>query len=83
MKSSEHNGSSYQVIVRGELRPAVLAFCTRPPTRNETSGVFQLRLPDGEGIADVVATLQEAGLTILSVRQVAPEEAWADASISA
>jgi len=83
MNSSECNRSSYQVVVRGELGPAVLAFCTRPPTHNETSGVFQLRVRDGQGIADLAATVEAAGLTILSIRQVTEAETWPPASLSA
>jgi|tagenome__1003787_1003787.scaffolds.fasta_scaffold20941450_3 hypothetical protein len=80
MNTSEGNGSSYQVVILGELRPAVLAFCTRPPADHQTSGVFQLRLRDGQGIADLAATLHAAALTILSIRQVTPAEVWAPAA---
>jgi hypothetical protein len=79
MKISESHGSSYQVVVLGELGPAILAFCAHPPAHNETSGVFQLRVRDGEGIADLVARLEAAGLMILSIRQVTQDEVWAPA----
>jgi hypothetical protein len=77
MRVSECRSSSYEVVVLGELGAPVLAFCTRPPTHNETSGVFQLRVGGGQGIADVAATLQAAGLKILSIRRVSEREAWA------
>ena len=83
MKFSERHGSSYQVLIIGELQPAVLAFCAGPPTHNETSGVFQLQVRDGQGIADLVATLQAAGLMILSIRRVTQREAWAPADVPA
>ncbi|HET6294244.1 MAG TPA: hypothetical protein VFG33_12740 [Kribbella sp.] len=83
MSTSECHQSSYQVVVLGELRPAVLAFCAQPPTLNETCGVFQVRVNDGEGVADLAAMLQAAGLVILSIRQVHESEAWAGASLSA
>lgn len=83
MSASECHNSSYQVVVLGELRPAVLAFCARPPTHNETSHVFQLRVGDGQGIAELAATLEAAGLMILSIRQVTQREAWGAASLSA
>jgi hypothetical protein len=83
MSASECHQSSYQVVVLGELRPAVLAFCAQPPTHNETSGVFQLRVHDGEGIADLAARLQAAGLMILSIRQVRQSEEWAGERLSA
>jgi len=83
MRTSEGCRSSYQVVVLGELGPAVLAFCVRPPAYDETSGVFQVRLHDGQGIADLVALLQAVGLSILSIREVSPRETWTAASIPA
>jgi hypothetical protein len=83
MRASECHTSSYHVIVLGELRPAVLAFCTRPPAHNETSSVFQLRVREGQGIAELVAMLQAAGVMILSIRQVTPPEVWGSACLSA
>jgi len=47
----------------------VLAFCALP-AHYELSGVFQLRVGDGDGIEDLAATLQKAGLMILSIRRV-------------
>ena len=83
MRTSEVHKSSYEVVVLGELGPAVLAFCARPPTHSETSRAFQLRLHDGQNIADLAAMLQSAGLVILSIRLVPPRETWVDASVSA
>jgi len=82
MRVGEDLRSSYQVVVRGELLPAILAFCAQPPAHSETSGVFRLRVRDGQGIADIVATLEAAGLMILSIRQVTQREAWAATSLS-
>jgi hypothetical protein len=70
MTTLEHHDSSYQVVVLGELAPAVLAFCARLPAHNETSGVFQVQARDGQDIEDLVAMLQAAGLTILSIREL-------------
>jgi hypothetical protein len=79
MTAAEHFGSSYQIVVLGELGPVLLAFCARrPPDRNETCGVFQLRIPDGQGIAELAAMLQAADLTIVSIRQVTEREVWAE-----
>jgi hypothetical protein len=74
MRANEPTRSSYQVVVLGELRPAVLAFCVRPPTRNQTSGVFRLRVGEGQGIAELAAMLQAAGLMVLSIRQMSERE---------
>ena len=82
METRERGGASYQVAVQGELRPAVLAFCAGPLVGHETSGVFRLRIRDDQGIADLVAMLQAAGLMILSIRQVAPSEVRTPASLS-
>ncbi|MFI6830054.1 hypothetical protein ACIBG5_23365 [Kribbella sp. NPDC050241] len=71
---------SYQVAVQGELKPAVLVFCAGRQAHHQTSGVFRLRVNDEQGIADLVAMLETAGLTILSIRQVSPPAA---ASVSA
>jgi len=65
---------SYQVVVQGELRPAVLAFCAGPRADHQTSGTFRIRIREDQGIADLVAMLQAAGLMILSIRQVNPAE---------
>jgi hypothetical protein len=83
MRTNEGCRSSYQVVVVGELGPAVLAFCARPPTHSETSRAFQVRLRDGQGIAEVAAMLQTAGLIIVSIRLVSQRETWAPASVSA
>jgi hypothetical protein len=74
MTTVEHHSSSYQVVVQGELAPAVLAFCARLPAHNETSGVFQVQARDGQDIADLVAMLQAAGRTILSIREMTGRE---------
>lgn len=74
MEASDRGGASYQVAVQGELRPAVLAFCAGPRADHETSGVFRLRVRDDQGIADLAAMLQAAGLVILSIRQVSTSE---------
>ncbi|TCC63391.1 hypothetical protein E0H73_13170 [Kribbella pittospori] len=71
----ESHGPSYQVAVQGELKPAVLVFCAGPQAHHQTSGVFRLRVHDEQGIADLVAMLETAGLTILSIRQVSPTAA--------
>ncbi|MDX6237580.1 MAG: hypothetical protein QOG10_2395 [Kribbellaceae bacterium] len=84
MRPVERHNSSYQVVVPGELAPAFLAFCA--PVRAEasqTTSVFQLRAQDGQGIADIAATLQAAGLMILSIRQVTMRETWAITGLSA
>lgn len=83
MRTSEVHKSSYEVVVLGELGPAVLAFCARPPTHSETSRAFQLRLHDGQSIADLAAMLQAADLVILSIRLVSPRETRAAESVSA
>jgi hypothetical protein len=54
-----------------------LAFCAGPLADHRTAGAFRLRMPEGVGIADLVARLQVAGLTILSIRQLTPAEALA------
>ena len=73
MPTREHREPSYQVVVQGELRPAVLAFCAGPLAEHKTSGVFRMRVPESQGIADLAAMLQTAGLMILSIRQVTPD----------
>jgi hypothetical protein len=84
MSASEgHHQASYQVIVLGELRPAVLAFCARPPMHISTSGVLQLRVREGQGIAELAAMLQAAGLMIQSIRQLTPPEGMTTASLHA
>ena len=75
MNGREHRGGSYQVAVQGVLRPAVLAFCAGPLADHETSGVFRLRVPEDQGIADLAAMLQAAGVEILSIRQITPSVA--------
>ncbi|MEV0288018.1 MULTISPECIES: hypothetical protein [unclassified Kribbella] len=72
---------SYQVVVQGELRPAVLAFCAGPQADHKTSGTFRIRVREDQGIADLAAMLQAAGLTILSIRQVTPAEVRAPATL--
>jgi hypothetical protein len=75
MRPVERHKASYQVVVLGELVPEFLAFCA--PARagdSQTSSVFQLRVQDGQGIADLAAMLQAAGLMILSIRQVSVRE---------
>jgi hypothetical protein len=44
---------------------------------SQTSSVFQFQAQDGQGIADLAALLQAAGLMILSIRQVSVRETWA------
>ncbi|MFG1622642.1 hypothetical protein [Kribbella sp. NPDC049227] len=83
MNASEHCAPSYQVVVLGELKPAVLAFCAGPQAQHATSGAFRLQVRDGQGIADLVAMLQNAGLVILSIRQVTSPDVPASASLSA
>ena len=74
---SDRCGPSYQVVLQGALRPATLAFCAGPLANHRTAGAFRLRTPEDVGIADLVARLQVAGLTILSIRQLSPAEATA------
>jgi hypothetical protein len=84
MRPVERHNSSYQIVVLGELGPAFLAFCGPLRARDsQTSSVFQLRAHDGQGIADIAAMLQAAGLMILSIRQVTVRETWAVAGLSA
>jgi hypothetical protein len=75
MTTVEHHNSSYQVVVLGELAPAVLAFCSRLPANNETSGVFQVQAGDEQDIEDLVAMVEAAGLTILGIRELTGREA--------
>lgn len=70
---------SYQVVLAGDVRPATLAFCAGPSVDHRTAGVFRLRLREDQGIDDLVARLQVAGLTILSIRQLTPAEVAAPA----
>jgi hypothetical protein len=77
MNAGEHRHPSYQVVVQGELRSAVLAFCAGPAARCTTSGTFRLRVHDDRGIADLVAMLGAAGLTILSIRQLTDRDTGA------
>ncbi|MFF0341820.1 hypothetical protein [Kribbella sp. NPDC004875] len=79
MKPRELRGPSYQVVVQGDLRPAVLAFCAGPFAEHETFGAIRLRVREGQGIADLVAMLQAAGLRILSIRQLTPADVAAPA----
>jgi hypothetical protein len=81
MAAHECRGSSYQVAVQGELKPPVLIFCAGPLAHHKTSGVFRLQVHDEQGIADLVAMLQTAGLMILSIRQLTPHPVAASASL--
>jgi hypothetical protein len=81
--TGECRDPSYQVVVQGELRPAVLAFCAGPLAHHTTSGGCRLRIRDDQGIADLVAMLEAAGVLILSVRQVTPPNVVVAASVSA
>jgi hypothetical protein len=74
MKARERRAPSYQVIVGGEMGPAVLAFCAGQLACQKTSGAFRLRVGGDDGIADLAAMLQAAGLVIVSIRQVTPWE---------
>lgn len=74
MTPHEHREPSYQVVVEGNLRPAALAFCSGLLGGHKTAGAFQLRMRDDQGIADLVARLQVAGLMILSIRRLSPAE---------
>ena len=74
MTTVEHYDCSYQVVVLGELAPAFLTFCVPLPAHNATSGVFHVQARDGQDIADLVAMLQAAGLTILSIRELTGRE---------
>jgi hypothetical protein len=76
MTTTEHRDSSYQVVVAGELRPAVLAFCVQQPAQDLTCQVFRLRVDEDQGIADVAAIVQAADLMILSIRRVPQREMW-------
>ena len=81
MSPSECREPSYQVIVQGELRPPVLAFCAGPRAQYETSGAFRLRVRDDQGIAELAARLQGAGLMILSIRRVTPTDVVVPAGV--
>ncbi|TDW77232.1 hypothetical protein [Kribbella pratensis] len=83
MAAHERRGPSYQVAVQGELRPPVLVFCAGPRAHHQTSGVFRLQVHDEQGIADLVAMLQTAGMMILSIRQVTPAVVAGDVTTSA
>ncbi|NIK59282.1 hypothetical protein [Kribbella shirazensis] len=83
MNPHERGDPSYQVVVQGELRPPILAFCAGPLAHHETSGAFRLRVVGDEGIADLAAMLQAAGLMILSIRQVTPWEVAVSAGLPA
>ncbi|HEY9334250.1 MAG TPA: hypothetical protein VIQ79_07515 [Kribbella sp.] len=74
MTSREHHGPSYQVVLQGNVRPATLAFCAGPQAGHRTAGAFRLRVRDDQGIADLVARLEGAGMVILSIRQLTPAE---------
>ncbi|TCC07797.1 hypothetical protein [Kribbella soli] len=76
----EQREPSYQVVVQGELMPAVLAFCADSPACHQMSGVFRVRVRDDQGIAGLVARLQAGGLMILSIRQVTPAAGLVSAS---
>lgn len=83
MKVRERREPSYQVVVEGELRPPVLAFCAGPLAHHQTTGAFRLRISDDQGIADLVAMLEAAGLMILSVRQLTSPNVVVSADVSA
>lgn len=83
MEPPERRDLSYQVVVQGELRPAVLAFCAGPLACHQMSGVFRVRVRDDEGIAGLVAMLQAADLMVLSIRQVAPAGGSVSTSVPA
>jgi hypothetical protein len=83
MPTRERRERSYQVVVQGELKPPVLAFCAGPLAHCETSGAFRLRVSDDLGIADLAAMLQTAGVMILSIRRVAPADDTVSASLPA
>lgn len=83
MNPSERHEPSYQVVVQGELKPAVLAFCAGPQACHQMSGVFRVRVGDDQGIAGLVAMLQAAHLTLLSIRQVTPAERLVSSSVPA
>jgi hypothetical protein len=82
MAAHECRGPSYQVAVRGVLRPPVLIFCAGPQAHHKTSGVFRLQVHGEQGIAELVEMLQSAGMTILSIRQVTPPAVTSAASPS-
>ncbi|MFI5694765.1 hypothetical protein ACIA58_23120 [Kribbella sp. NPDC051586] len=82
MAAHECRGVSYQVAVQGELRPPVLVFCAGPLAHHRTSGVFRLQVHDEQGIADLVAMLQTAGMMILSIRQVTRPDVTAAAGLT-
>ena len=82
MKARERSVPSYQVIVGGEMAPAVRAFCAGPLACQKTSGAFRLRVGGDQGIADLAAMLQASGLVILSIRQLTPWEVAVPAGLS-
>jgi hypothetical protein len=82
MTIRERRDPSYQVVVEGVLKPAVLAFCAGPQAHHKTSEVFRLQVGADQGIAHLAAMLQAADLMILSIRQVTPAEVAVSAGLS-
>ena len=63
--------TSYEVALRGELGPALLAwFSSLGVGHAATSSVFLVTVHAGQGLCDVAAMLQARGLEILDIRQV-------------
>lgn len=63
--------SSYQVSVAGRLGPALRAVLgARRATEAPATTVFQLRMPPGQGPADVADLLRRNDLVVLSLRTV-------------
>ena len=63
--------ASYEVALRGELGPALLAWLSSLGVGHAvTSSVFLVPVHAGQGLCEVAAMLQARGLQILDIRQV-------------
>lgn len=67
----ETTGSSYEVSLKGELVPSLLAaFTALGACRTAISSAFLLPAPPEQGILDIVTMLHARGLLVLDVRRV-------------
>ena len=79
-------GEDHELVVPGRRAGELIAGgprVLRPTTgsQRDLSGL-PVAVRDGQGIADIAAMLQAAGLMILSIRQVTQREAWGCTSLS-